>query len=41
MGTKIEIKLEKAEAIQWTGLDYSARKVDQPVNASTGEALGF
>ncbi|GAQ83404.1 SGT1B homolog [Klebsormidium nitens] len=38
MGTKIEIKLEKAESIQWTGLDYAARKLDQPVNVSNETA---
>jgi hypothetical protein len=41
MGTKIEIKLEKAENIQWTGLDYSARKLDQPINVSNGKPSEF
>eukprot|EP00244_Chara_vulgaris_P004255 TRINITY_DN1834_c0_g1_i3.p1 TRINITY_DN1834_c0_g1~~TRINITY_DN1834_c0_g1_i3.p1 ORF type:complete len:363 (+),score=69.02 TRINITY_DN1834_c0_g1_i3:226-1314(+) len=35
LGTKVEIKLIKAEAIQWKALDYSARTaVLQPVNVS-------
>ena len=38
LSTKVEIKLAKAEAIHWTGLEASARtSVVQPVNVSDGE----
>eukprot|EP00897_Mesotaenium_endlicherianum_P000550 jgi/Mesen1/10496/ME000083S09999 len=33
--TKVELRMPKAESIQWTGLDYGMRKgVDQPINVS-------
>jgi len=40
LGTKVEIRMAKAESIQWTGLEAVVRAQAaalQPINVSSGE----
>eukprot|EP00245_Coleochaete_scutata_P007860 TRINITY_DN23649_c0_g1_i1.p1 TRINITY_DN23649_c0_g1~~TRINITY_DN23649_c0_g1_i1.p1 ORF type:complete len:372 (+),score=95.77 TRINITY_DN23649_c0_g1_i1:151-1266(+) len=39
MGTKIEVRLKKVDAIQWTSLEYTPTVVLQPINVSDEKAV--